>query len=976
MDYCPKDQSARRAELVQSLLGRGHYLSLSELLRALHLSEAFGKYMASTSGMLFPVAQLAPALVNGQLQSRVDSGQAVEATSASMARAFRDIWDYIGHACKAVYPVAEPISEYRFSDQRTMRASGVPAKPDGVFYYPKCLGSKFHSVHALLEAQLDPELDATSPDVLGKMADLATSVWEAQPTRLFVPFLYLHGTMVSLVLFARGGYYCATIGRLFHTSSDPSTDDISDVGDTLRYLWFFMTLPSDRFGHIVDVSVPAAGIRFSKDSGATIAVGKGDGSVVDFQQRIPLPVSLLDFQSYLFKTQYHGQPAMLKLVWSPTYRLPEAAVYDWLLSNGCGAVPKVFESSIIASDVFGYRLEYLLIEDCGVPLLEYFKTEYGNVGDSSRRDSAKGVFKQLASCLAIAYSADIIHCDVSAEHIAVRHGHAFIFDWTRAQMATAKVPALLAKGLREKYSLSASDLQPLRWPRDDPVVQTAIYASIRSLWHDGSKSLVDRFESLFYVILHALYHSNRSPVGTPSAFEDLSVSAMALVKTGCVADPDLYLNYFGIADIGKELRTFLDKVRRFLFCPDGIFVGGKLVENGFGRAVRRDLVKTFLSEKAIAAAYPESVKPVHVAGGAVRSISLASCAHLFPPATRGVTATAIAATTISAPAASATASAPTVPTTAPTDPSTTTTPASAVSAPEVAATATSASVVPTLTPASAVPAPTPAVPAPAPTATISAAPTETGTAVSAATAIPAVRPDSAVALSSTATTAATSAVIKPEPKVFMKELAKAAGKALEAAKAIQSDTSTSAVTPATSASAASAFAVPVTTYPFSVFGTPAFSAPSAPSVNPAVAPLFGSITPKPVYSFSEPSYFVPQPTPAPTFRFGKTAANQATDTWVFGSNAPNTSSAVISGTSYPYFGSLPKLVSNSEPEAASGVVASTSASAPVPAPTSSDSAASASVASAPLSAPAASVPTAPALTPVEAKASKCAQQYT
>ncbi|KAJ2256218.1 hypothetical protein GGI13_001268 [Coemansia sp. RSA 455] len=963
MIYCHKDQSARRAELAQSLLGRGHYLSISEMLRVLHLSEAFGKYTASTSGMLFPVAQLAPALVNGQLQSRVDSGQAVEATSASMARAFRDIWDYIGCACKAVYPVAEPASECRFSDQRTMQVGGIPVTPDGVFYYPKYLGSEFHSVHALLEAQLEPELDATSPDVLGKMADLATSVWEAQPTRLFAPFLYLHGTMVSLVLFARGGYYCATIGRLFHTSSDPSTDDISDVGDTLRYLWFLMTLPSDRFGHIVDVSVPAAGIKFSKFHGATVAVGKGDGSVVDFQQRIPLPVSLLDFQSYLFKSQYRGWPAMLKLVWSPTYRLPEAAVYDWLLSNHCSAVPNVFESSIIANDVFGYRLEYLWIEDCGVPLLEYFKTEYGNVGDSSRRDSAECVFKQLASCLAIAHSAGVVHCDISAEHIAVRNGHAFIFDWTRAQLATAEVPALLAKGLREKCSLSATDLQPLRWPRDDPVVQTAIYASIRSLWHDGSKSLVDRFESLFYVILHALYHSNRSPVGTPSAFEDLSVSAMALVKTGCVADPDLYLSYFGIADIGKELRTFLDKVRRFLFCPDGIFVGGKLVENGFGRAVRRDLVKTFLSEKAIAAAYPESVKPVHIAaGGAVRSTSLASCAHLFPPATRGVTATA--ATTTSAPAASATAS------------------ASAVSAPEVAATATSASVVPTTTSAPAVPetttrpavpVPAPEVTVPAPTATISAAPTETGTAVSAATAIPAVRPDSAVASSSTTTTAATSTVSKPEPKVFMKELAKAAGKALEAARAIQSDASTSAVTPATSASAASAIAVPVTTYPFSVVGTPAFSAPSAPPVNPAVAPLFGSITPKPVYSFSGPSYFVPQPTPAPTFRFGETAVNQATDTWVFGSNAPNTSSVVISGTSYPYFGSLPKHVSNSEPEAASGVVASTSASAPVPAPvpapTSSDSAASA-----PLLAPAASAPTAPAPAPVEATAPKCAQQ--
>ncbi|KAJ2057053.1 hypothetical protein GGI17_005859 [Coemansia sp. S146] len=469
-----KGQSTRRAKLAQT-----------ELLRVLAINKPFNKYMASTSGMLFPVAQLIPALVNGQLQARVDGGQAVQATSAGLARA---------HASKAVYPVAEPANEHRFSDQRTMQVGGVPVTPDGVFYYPMYLDSKFHAVHALLEAQLESNLDATSPDVLGKMTDLAVNVWETQPTRLFAPFLYLHGPDVSLVLFARSGYYCTTIGRLFHTSSDPSTDDICDVGDTLRYLWFLMTLPSDRFGHIVDVSIPAAGLSFTRLHGASVAVGRGDGSALDLLQRIPLPVSFLNFQSYLFKTHYHGQPAMLKLVWSPTYRLPEAVMYDWLLSNGCSSVPKVYESSIIAGDVFGYRLEGLRSVSVGVPLLEYFKTAYGNVSDTSRRDAdAEGIFKQLASCLAVAHSAGVIHCDVSAEHIVVRGGHAFIFDWTRAQLVTLEVPARMANVLKLKYGLNAYDLQPLRWPKDDPVVQTAIYASIRSLWHDGADSLVDGF---------------------------------------------------------------------------------------------------------------------------------------------------------------------------------------------------------------------------------------------------------------------------------------------------------------------------------------------------------------------------------------------------------------------------------------------------------------------------------------------------
>ncbi|KAJ2748447.1 hypothetical protein GGI19_006109, partial [Coemansia pectinata] len=677
------------------------------------VNEPFNKYMASTSGMLLPVAQLIPAL------ARVDGGQAVQATSASLARAFRDIWDYVGHAGKAVYPVAELASEYRFSDKRTMRVGGRSVKPDGVFYYSMYLDNEFHSVHALLEAQLESNLDATSPDVLGKMADLAVSVWEAQPTRLFVPFLYLHGPKVSLVLFARSGYYCTTIGRLFHTSNDPSTDNICDVGDTLHYLWFLMTLPSDCFRHIVDVSIPATGLSFTRLHGASVAVGRGNGSALDLLQRIPLQVSLLDFQSYLFRTHYHGQPAMLKLVWSPTCRLPEAVMYDWLLSSGCSAVPKVYESSIIAGDVFGYRLEFLLIEDCGVPLLEYFKTAYGSASNTNQRDAdSEAILKQLASCLVVAHSAGIIHCDVSTEHIAVRDGNVFIFNWTCAQLTTSEVPARMENVLKLKCGLNAYDLQPLRWPKDDPVVQTEIYASIRTLWHDGADGLVDGFESLFYVILHALFHSNFTLVGAPSAFEELSVSAMALIKTGCVADPDMYPSYFGIADIGDGLKAFLDKVRVFLFCADGIFVGGKLVDSGFEKSVRPELAKAFLFEKAFAAAYLEDVKPgrgssVGPGTAGARSFSLASCAHLFPvttmpSATPGVTATvpaAAATTTFVAPtpATPATKPAPAAP--ASTIPDTTAAPV--VSAPAVAALTPA---VPSTTPAPAVSATAPAVP--------------------------------------------------------------------------------------------------------------------------------------------------------------------------------------------------------------------------------------------------------------------------
>ncbi|KAJ2687629.1 hypothetical protein IWW39_002811 [Coemansia spiralis] len=616
----PMDQSAGRSELANSLYGRGHRLGFEDLMDRLALSEPFNKYMASTTDMLVPAAQLVPALVNGQLQSFADGGQSVQATSVSLAKAFRGIWDSVRQASKTDYPVAAPASECRFSDQRSMRAGGVLVKPDGVFFYPKYSGCEFYSVHALLEARVESCQDAVSPDVLGRMADLALRAWEAQPTRLFVPFLYLHGPNVSLVLFARDGYYWADLGRVFHISSDPSMDDVCDIGDTLRHLWFLMTLPADRFGHVIDVSVPATGLKFTKDRSSIIAAGRSDGSALDYLQRIPLPVSLLDFQSYLFKTQYHGQPAMLKLVWTPTYRLPEVSMYDWLLSNGCNAVPKVLESSIVASDVFGYRLEYIVMEDCGVPLLEYFRAACGSSGDISKRDAdAEDIFKQLASSLAIAESLGVAHCDISTENITVRDGTAFIIDWTRSQLNSLEVPPPLANVLREKWGLNAKDIQPQRWPMDNSVVQTKIYASIRSLWHDGTDCLVDRFESLFYVILHALLHSGHAPAAASSAFKILDRTTMALVKTGCMVDREMYPSHFGIADIGDGLKAFLDSIRVFLFCADGFFVGGKLVDSGFERSVRPDLARAFLSEAAYAATY-------------------ADCEPLAGPSTAGVVA--------------------------------------------------------------------------------------------------------------------------------------------------------------------------------------------------------------------------------------------------------------------------------------------------------------------------------------------------
>ncbi|KAJ2818096.1 hypothetical protein IWW50_005937, partial [Coemansia erecta] len=57
--------------------------------------------------------------------------------------------------------------------------------------------------------------------------------------------------------------------------------------------------------------------------------------------------------------------------------MPESAVYEALNTARVPHTPQLFDSGIIAEDSFVYRVEYLIIEDCGMPLAEYLTVRSG-----------------------------------------------------------------------------------------------------------------------------------------------------------------------------------------------------------------------------------------------------------------------------------------------------------------------------------------------------------------------------------------------------------------------------------------------------------------------------------------------------------------------------------------------------------------------------------------------------------------------
>ncbi|KAJ2829958.1 hypothetical protein IWW50_000558 [Coemansia erecta] len=80
------------------------------------------------------------------------------------------------------------------------------------------------------------------------------------------------------------------------------------------------------------------------------------------------PVKIFRRTSHMFWAEFDEQPVVLKLVWTPTYCYPEGAGYKVIEDDCAGLIPRVHRSGVLIPDSFGYRLEFLVIENCGITI--------------------------------------------------------------------------------------------------------------------------------------------------------------------------------------------------------------------------------------------------------------------------------------------------------------------------------------------------------------------------------------------------------------------------------------------------------------------------------------------------------------------------------------------------------------------------------------------------------------------------------
>ncbi|KAJ2769759.1 hypothetical protein IWQ57_002967, partial [Coemansia nantahalensis] len=255
----------------------------------------------------------------------------------------------------------------------------------------------------LLEAKKEAAPRGIRKKDLGQIADYANEVWDSQMTRTFVPILFLHGVNLDLLVFTRDKWFRVRLGQLAYTVLDPEEVTIEVVSETMARLWFILTLPPDRIGQVCNVVKQPDSLLFKPVSEghakATVSVSRFAGCV-KLTERIPRTVHIRGRLAYIYKGKYMGNAVVLKLSWVPADRLAEGVVYAALKAQDVPNIPTVYGSGILVDNLFGYRLEYLVLEDCGVTLDAYIAGQRNaGVAEDRIQEKVVGVIKQVANCL-------------------------------------------------------------------------------------------------------------------------------------------------------------------------------------------------------------------------------------------------------------------------------------------------------------------------------------------------------------------------------------------------------------------------------------------------------------------------------------------------------------------------------------------------------------------------------------------------
>ncbi|KAJ2120871.1 hypothetical protein IW147_004732 [Coemansia sp. RSA 720] len=340
----------------------------------------------------------------------------------------------------------------------------------------------------------------------------------------------------------------------------------------LQDLWFLLKQPPNRFGHFADVSIDYNSLRFSgglQDSKVELAIF-GNALDVKLGDRIARDVPLIRRAAYLTKATYHDKPVVLKYSWTPVDRLPEGAVYRVLELHKVSCLPKIYSSGILVKNFFGYRLEYLLMDDCGESVESHFFRTPEALASPNQINSVcvaiANVINRTVSCLVEAAKAGVLHRDISAGNITICNG--------QVRLTQPDAPEILK--IADDWGFNLGNVTKNEIIHDG-MTGTPLFMSIQVLLGRPARGLIDDIESLFYVAMYALSHLSDGPSVSP-AFKVQDNKTAAYVKLGLVIGRKSYLKIFGVKLCSDDVKVQLDLLYQLLFCCNNQFIGQELAD--------------------------------------------------------------------------------------------------------------------------------------------------------------------------------------------------------------------------------------------------------------------------------------------------------------------------------------------------------------------------------------------------------------
>ncbi|KAJ2831403.1 hypothetical protein GGI24_001586 [Coemansia furcata] len=523
-----------------------------------------------------------------------------------------------------------PVCTYRLADHQTRAIKGGSGlKADFAFYYPGA--ASMSSVHILLEAKKEEHRYEVRAETLKQIVDYQTIIWQKQPSRVIVPILLLHGAALSLVVFTRNNWHVVDLGNLCYTNVGVLDAHSEDVRSVMVQLYFLLTLKPEEFGHFCGLFEVPSYWRFdrvSTDSAdVTIEISNTSGpSVVKLVSHMERAIHPRHRLAHVYKVIYGGKDAILKLSWTPISTVPEGAIYELLTKTDVEKIPAVYESGVIKRDLFGYRLEYLVLENCGLSIERYLEAGYGErFGTDSTFIKARNVVQGTIRCLTQArVFSGILHRDISTGNVMVRSdGSIKVIDWGYGKLlpVAGLVPEVIAhrKVVATKWGYKDDSILALDEPASatnivahNPLTGTPLYMSIPVLCGANVRGIIDDFESLFYVIMHALSALEKSSDPIVCAFDFRESRTLAMVRTGCLADPSVFLQFFGVTKLSDQLRQLLHKLREYLFVDNGKYIAPSLVVNAYTpRGTNLELLRGYIDEDTMSL-LQEKDSPLHI----------------------------------------------------------------------------------------------------------------------------------------------------------------------------------------------------------------------------------------------------------------------------------------------------------------------------------------------------------------------------